>query len=81
MSTIREMIAGRYRLSAHCDAYSPVCNHSGALDLPLLGRAFGSDFDIVDSRQQLRRRLVCSKCGRRYPSLIVSPSQVGGYYM
>lgn len=80
MSTVRQLLESGTRVSANCEAYSPVCNHSGPLDLPLLGRAFGPDFDIVDGRQQLRRRLVCSKCGRRYPSLTISPSQVGGHY-
>lgn len=79
MSTLREMI-GNYGLSAHCDAYSPVCNHTGQLDLEMLVKRFGPDFEITEHRRQFLSHLVCSKCGRRNPSLILSPIRVGGNY-
>ena len=80
MSTLRRLIETETGLSAHCETYSPVCNHSAWLKLESIVQRFGWDFDIVDGRQQLRGRLVCSKCRARYPSLTISPSRVGGHY-
>ncbi len=79
MTTLREMI-GNYTLSAHCDAYSPVCNHTGIIDLQKLVEKFGPDFEITEHRKQFLSRLVCSKCGRRNPSITMSPIRTGGSY-
>jgi hypothetical protein len=73
MSTLRELIDDQTRIWATCESYLPTCGHSALLRLENLVQRFGWDFDTVDGRQQLRRHLVCSKCGARWPGLIVSP--------
>ena len=51
----------------------PICTHYATLKVDILVQRFGWDFDIIDGRQQLRARLVCSICGTRWPGLSVSP--------
>ena len=67
-----------WALSVRCDrrreglkSVRPCVPSHAYLDLDTMlwmVQRFGWDFDIVDHRQQLRRRLVCSICGARWPA-------------
>ncbi len=57
-STVRALIAGRYRLVVYCP-----CGHHAWLDLIALARRDGPD--TPTDHWSMRRRLRCSQCGRR----------------
>ena len=69
LSTITQLIAQGYRITAHCGA----CQHSRVLDLALLADHLGGDFVAIGDPNPLADRLRCACCRAKETGLIVSP--------
>jgi len=68
--TLAEDVAHGIYIMVYCE--NQACNHAWPLDFPLAIEKLGPDFDRVKDRERFLHALVCSKCGSRYPSIIVS---------
>ena len=64
MDTLIAIKESGHGLWASC-AIDSSCTHFADLDIDGLIARLGSDFSIVDRRQELRDRLRCGKCGRK----------------
>jgi hypothetical protein len=72
-STISDFIAAKYQVSAHC-LRAPGCWHGSDIDLAVLAKRLGGDFDLY--RSDLKERFRCAECGSRGASFIIrAPSR------
>lgn len=72
VSTIGDLIAGRYRLSFTCGG----CGKLREIDLPKLAAAIGADFDFYRSANlppAERLPVKCAECGGKPIGYILSP--------
>lgn len=67
--TIRQIIDGRYRLSAHCHE----CNFSAEVDMPAMAERYGLDAPVRGPRLIGRGLLKCSHCGSDNCSMRIHP--------
>lgn len=71
LSKLGTLKARGYGLMAFCEARD--CGHFAPVDLDVLLKRFGADFDIVDGDGRIRAALTCSKCGGRRLALQLKP--------
>jgi len=67
-----DFIALGYQLTCYCQHWPGPCRHSGDVTMQRIAERLGAEFDLRDGRLVLLSRLVCSKCGQRYPKTILS---------
>jgi hypothetical protein len=68
ISTIGSLIENGYRLFAHHDVVGEGrCTHSAQLDLLVLEKKLGPDFDMVTQRERFLAMLTCSACAKQDP--------------
>jgi len=80
MATLRDML-DKDALTAHCQAMlagGRPCNHSKRMDIAALAEILGWDFDVVERRPELMRRLKCAECGSRDVMIHVTPLNTSG---
>lgn len=70
MTTLQQHAAHGDTIMVYCENLT--CNHSWPLNFMLAIEKLGPDFDIVENRKRFLNALVCTKCGSRNPSIILS---------
>jgi hypothetical protein len=70
-TTLRDFKQVGHSIHPYCSHYR-VCTHSALLSVDYLAKHLGWEFDLYSDRDELLRRLTCSKCGWRRPVIVLS---------